>query len=757
MLRCPNCNSPVRESDDACRSCGQPLFQGSETGDRSGGVEPTDGPRCPSCSALVSEGDSVCRVCGQALGGKRETADRPQRVQRDREPEGQTESPSPGQRDRPGQANDGPRRAEANDGPRRAEANDGPGRRGGDRNARRAREDSTAVPDGHVICRLCGEPFDASARGGWCTNPACGNWHAVGADGASLESTNESETPAQTESGRESSSGQASGRSRAAAAGPNGADGLAETDGADDLAGTDETVSCQVCGERFRLDAAGGWCTNPSCGEWRVPDGKPRDEVDIPAIQGDEKADPLAQGTESGPESNPDERGERDAERAASDDERTGSGTAETDEHTEAETPTEATPRPADDDSARSVGDDPDQTADDPDQTADEGDDGPTAGTAEQATDGEHDRGESPPQPEGYQPGDSVRCHICDREFDPTVAGGWCTSTSCGEWRVPGGAPRSAVELPAESGSDGQERPAGADADRANADRADTDPEDDTARAAENGSADGDASTNDPPEAVREFVAGCPAVDAVDVVDDGDSVHVYTGRVQSRRSAILALSPDADSEACREAFESSLRTWRGIDKNPHVATVVANGDDPRPWVAVAADTGPLATVVDDVDRDERIDVVRDIAEGLRTASMYNVVHAGIDPQTVVVDGGDATLAGWGVSRAVSAAADESLVTPFTAPEQLRDEAPAGPATDVYRLAAVAYALLTDREPVTGEDLETAIRDGEVPDPTEVADCPRSVADVLLTGLATDPADRHDSAYAFRSALNRALR
>ena len=55
------------------------------------------------------------------------------------------------------------------------------------------------------------------------------------------------------------------------------------------------------------------------------------------------------------------------------------------------------------------------------------------------------------------------------------------------------------------------------------------------------------------------------------------------------------------------------------------------------------------------------------------------------------------------------------------------------------------------------DVETAIRDGEVPDPTEVADCPRSVADVLLTGLATDPADRHDSAYAFRSALNRALR
>ena len=29
----------------------------------------------------------------------------------------------------------------------------------------------------------------------------------------------------------------------------------------------------------------------------------------------------------------------------------------------------------------------------------------------------------------------TVECPICEDEFDPTVAGGWCTNTECGEWQ----------------------------------------------------------------------------------------------------------------------------------------------------------------------------------------------------------------------------------------------------------------------------------------------------------------------------------
>ncbi|GCF15480.1 hypothetical protein Harman_34150 [Haloarcula mannanilytica] len=33
------------------------------------------------------------------------------------------------------------------------------------------------------------------------------------------------------------------------------------------------------------------------------------------------------------------------------------------------------------------------------------------------------------------EPDRTVKCPICDEDFDPTVAGGWCTNPDCGEWQ----------------------------------------------------------------------------------------------------------------------------------------------------------------------------------------------------------------------------------------------------------------------------------------------------------------------------------
>ena len=39
----------------------------------------------------------------------------------------------------------------------------------------------------------------------------------------------------------------------------------------------------------------------------------------------------------------------------------------------------------------------------------------------------------------------SVECPICGDEFDPTVAGGWCTNTECGEWQYTEGSTESDI------------------------------------------------------------------------------------------------------------------------------------------------------------------------------------------------------------------------------------------------------------------------------------------------------------------------
>jgi len=76
--------------------------------------------------------------------------------------------------------------------------------------------------------------------------------------------------------------------------------------------GTGSTVDCPVCGEQFDPAAAGGWCTNPDCGEWRHdieddagPVGEPEDDASgtRPSTEaqtaGTGPSSPEAEGTDS--------------------------------------------------------------------------------------------------------------------------------------------------------------------------------------------------------------------------------------------------------------------------------------------------------------------------------------------------------------------------------------------------------------------------------------------------------------------------
>lgn len=263
------------------------------------------------------------------------------------------------------------------------------------------------------------------------------------------------------------------------------------------------------------------------------------------------------------------------------------------------------------------------------------------------------------------------------------------------------------------------------------------------------------------------FASACDAVAAARTVDDDGAVHVYEAVLGDREGIVevAALAPaHADDPDARDAFRRRARTWNGIGKNARVATVFAVGDDPRPWVAFDPGAGALAEALDGNDREDAPDAMAllwDVTEALRTGGMYNVAHGGIDPATVRLTGREdstAVVADWGLRRAVGEAVGEPPVTPYTAPEQLSGEA-AGARTDAYRVGALSYRLLTGEPPVSGDGdsgLEAAVREGEVAPPSDRADVPPAVDDVLLRALAADPAGRYESASAFRGALEGAL-
>jgi serine/threonine protein kinase len=79
-------------------------------------------------------------------------------------------------------------------------------------------------------------------------------------------------------------------------------------------------------------------------------------------------------------------------------------------------------------------------------------------------------------------------------------------------------------------------------------------------------------------------------------------------------------------------------------------------------------------------------------------------------------------------------------------------------SDIYSLAVVAYSLACGRLPFTGQagELFDYHETGAPPSPATACKIPRDVSDVILSGLARNPADRPDSAVAFTRRFHNAV-
>ena len=136
----------------------------------------------------------------------------------------------------------------------------------------------------------------------------------------------------------------------------------------------------------------------------------------------------------------------------------------------------------------------------------------------------------------------AVECPICGDEFDPTVAGGWCTNTECGEWQYTEGS-NEPDESETESSDDGfvsqdadgdsdsvdlfsdSEEDESAQADEADVDDvgADLDLGTDDSDADESDEAGFDADESDETEEVDDAEVDLDAVEAPDVDEELDA------------------------------------------------------------------------------------------------------------------------------------------------------------------------------------------------------------------------------------------
>jgi serine/threonine-protein kinase len=153
---------------------------------------------------------------------------------------------------------------------------------------------------------------------------------------------------------------------------------------------------------------------------------------------------------------------------------------------------------------------------------------------------------------------------------------------------------------------------------------------------------------------------------------------------------------------------------------------------------------------------------RESADALACAHGQGIIHRDIKPENILLSGGHAIIADFGIARAIDIAGVRQLTrtgmggpgTPaYMSPEQLLGDNPLDGRSDIYSLGCVLYEMLTGKPPFAGKE-------GFVKRFTDPAPLPSSIRKevepwldgVVETALSRNPADR----YATAGELVRAL-
>jgi serine/threonine-protein kinase len=162
--------------------------------------------------------------------------------------------------------------------------------------------------------------------------------------------------------------------------------------------------------------------------------------------------------------------------------------------------------------------------------------------------------------------------------------------------------------------------------------------------------------------------------------------------------------------------------------------------------------------------DEALQIAREVADALAYAHGHDVVHRDIKPENIMLSGGHAIVADFGIARAVSAAGGDKLTetglaigTPaYMSPEQAAGTGQVDRRSDIYSLACVLYETLAGQPPFTGPTAQAIMARhslDSVPRLRIVRETiPDALEDVIKRALAKVPADRHQTAAQFAEAL-----
>ncbi len=162
--------------------------------------------------------------------------------------------------------------------------------------------------------------------------------------------------------------------------------------------------------------------------------------------------------------------------------------------------------------------------------------------------------------------------------------------------------------------------------------------------------------------------------------------------------------------------------------------------------------------------EDAVRITRDVAEALGYAHARGVLHRDVKPENILLGGGRALVADFGLARAIGAADYEKLTKTgvivgtvfYMSPEQLREDKDLDQRADIYSLGCILYEMLTGAPPYTGpsiKELVMKILRAPIPSAREqVPGIPEALDQAIARTLAKGMSERFASMEEFAAAL-----
>jgi serine/threonine-protein kinase len=245
------------------------------------------------------------------------------------------------------------------------------------------------------------------------------------------------------------------------------------------------------------------------------------------------------------------------------------------------------------------------------------------------------------------------------------------------------------------------------------------------------------------------------------------TVFVAEDLKHGRRVAIKVLSPELSSSMDGDRFKREIQIAARLS-HPHILPVFDSGEANgllyyvMPFVEGESLRGRLKRETQ-LAIEDAITITCEVADALSYAHSFGVVHRDIKPENILLHGGHAVVADFGIARVIQDAGGEKLTqtgmsvgtAAYMSPEQFSGENVDG-RSDMYSLACVLYEMLVGEVPFTGPNAIAimARHTMELPPSIQIVrgTVPDELEGAIMHALEKVPADRFSTVAQFKEAV-----